>query len=98
MEIILWRHAQAEVGEAEQPDAERQLTPQGRKQAARMGDQAVHPAELVSELVAGGEVQVFAITDALARKDAGAALAAQARDRSPRELEPEPPVSTQRQL
>ena len=29
---------------------------------------------------------------------AGAALAAQARDRSPRELEPEPPVSTQRQL
>ena len=37
MEIILWRHAQAEVGEAEQPDAERQLTPQGRKQAARMG-------------------------------------------------------------
>lgn len=34
MEIILWRHAQAEDGE---PDADRQLTPQGRKQAARMG-------------------------------------------------------------
>ncbi len=34
MEIILWRHAQAEVGE---PDEARQLTPQGRKQAARMG-------------------------------------------------------------
>ncbi len=34
MEIILWRHAQAEDGE---PDAGRQLTPQGRKQAARMG-------------------------------------------------------------
>ena len=34
MELILWRHAQAEDG---MPDHERQLTPQGRKQAARMG-------------------------------------------------------------
>jgi phosphohistidine phosphatase len=34
MELILWRHAQAEDGD---PDEARQLTPQGRKQAARMG-------------------------------------------------------------
>ncbi len=34
MELILWRHAQAEDGT---PDHERQLTPQGRKQAVRMG-------------------------------------------------------------
>ena len=34
MELILWRHAHAEDGT---PDLERQLTPQGRKQAARMG-------------------------------------------------------------
>lgn len=34
MELILWRHAQAEVGE---PDEGRELTQQGRKQAARMG-------------------------------------------------------------
>jgi phosphohistidine phosphatase len=34
MELILWRHAHAEDGT---PDDERQLTPQGRKQAARMG-------------------------------------------------------------
>ncbi len=34
MELILWRHAQAEDG---LPDADRQLTPHGRKQAARMG-------------------------------------------------------------
>lgn len=34
MDIILWRHAQAEVGE---PDEGRELTAQGRKQAARMG-------------------------------------------------------------
>lgn len=34
MELILWRHAHAEDGS---PDHERQLTTQGRKQAARMG-------------------------------------------------------------
>lgn len=34
MDIIFWRHAQAEVGE---PDQGRELTAQGRKQAARMG-------------------------------------------------------------
>lgn len=34
MDLILWRHAHAEDGI---PDHERQLTPQGRKQAARMG-------------------------------------------------------------
>jgi phosphohistidine phosphatase len=33
MDLILWRHAQAEVGE---PDEGRALTPFGRKQAARM--------------------------------------------------------------
>ncbi len=37
MEIILWRHAQAEVGEPGGADASRPLTLQGRKQAARMG-------------------------------------------------------------
>lgn len=34
MDLILWRHAQAEAGE---PDDGRELTQQGRKQAARMG-------------------------------------------------------------
>lgn len=34
MDLILWRHAQAEEGT---PDHARQLTPQGRKQAVRMG-------------------------------------------------------------
>ena len=33
MDLILWRHAQAEDT---LPDLERQLTPLGRKQAARM--------------------------------------------------------------
>lgn len=34
MDLIIWRHAQAEEGT---PDHERELTPHGRKQAARMG-------------------------------------------------------------
>src|SRR4051794_35163836 len=34
MELILWRHADAEPGE---PDMERQLTAKGRRQAARVG-------------------------------------------------------------
>jgi phosphohistidine phosphatase len=34
MELILWRHADAEDGS---PDSERQLTPKGIRQAARMG-------------------------------------------------------------
>ena len=34
MDLILWRHAQAEAGE---PDLGRTLTPYGRKQATRMG-------------------------------------------------------------
>lgn len=33
MELILWRHAEAEEGV---PDLERELTPKGRRQAARM--------------------------------------------------------------
>ena len=35
MELILWRHADAELG---QPDGERRLTDKGLKQAARMAD------------------------------------------------------------
>ena len=35
MELILWRHAEAEMGE---PDEGRALTPKGQKQAARMGE------------------------------------------------------------
>ena len=40
MELILWRHAEAEIGEAEgeSADAGRRLTAKGRKQAARMAD------------------------------------------------------------
>jgi phosphohistidine phosphatase len=35
MELVLWRHAEAEVGE---PDLGRKLTPKGEKQARRMAE------------------------------------------------------------
>jgi phosphohistidine phosphatase len=35
MELILWRHAEAELGD---PDAGRKLTPKGHKQALKVGD------------------------------------------------------------
>lgn len=35
MELILWRHAEAEIGE---PDLGRKLTPRGEKQARRVAD------------------------------------------------------------
>ncbi|GGY87606.1 phosphohistidine phosphatase SixA [Pseudoduganella plicata] len=37
MDLILWRHAEAEPGHEELPDLERALTPKGQKQAKRMG-------------------------------------------------------------
>lgn len=37
MDLILWRHAEAEPGDTGLPDLERALTPKGVKQARRMG-------------------------------------------------------------
>ena len=37
MDLILWRHAEAEPGHEGLPDLERALTPKGVKQARRMG-------------------------------------------------------------
>ncbi len=36
MDLILWRHAEAEEAREDQADVERRLTPRGEKQAARM--------------------------------------------------------------
>lgn len=36
MDLILWRHAEAEVAEEGRDDLSRQLTPKGERQAARM--------------------------------------------------------------
>jgi phosphohistidine phosphatase len=37
MDLILWRHAEAEDGSEQLPDIDRPLTPRGEKQAARVG-------------------------------------------------------------
>lgn len=36
MDLILWRHAEAEEGGAHKPDSRRRLTPRGEKQARKM--------------------------------------------------------------
>jgi phosphohistidine phosphatase len=36
MDLILWRHAEAEEGDAKTPDAKRRLTARGEKQARKM--------------------------------------------------------------
>jgi phosphohistidine phosphatase len=36
MDLILWRHAEAEDGDGHTPDATRRLTPRGEKQARKM--------------------------------------------------------------
>ncbi len=36
MDLILWRHAEAEDGDATLPDHKRRLTPRGEKQAKKV--------------------------------------------------------------
>ena len=38
MDLILWRHAEAQLAREGQPDADRTLTAKGERQAQRMGD------------------------------------------------------------
>ena len=38
MDLILWRHAEAQVAKEGQPDADRALTTKGERQAQRMGE------------------------------------------------------------
>ena len=52
MELILWRHAEAEPGTLDLPDEQRALTPKGQRHAARMG------AWLEKEVQAWNEVGV----------------------------------------
>ena len=38
MDLILWRHAEAQLAKEGQPDADRTLTAKGERQAQRMGE------------------------------------------------------------
>lgn len=65
MELILWRHAEAEPGE---PDLERQLTAKGIKQAARMGEWLDQTLPNTCRILVSPAVRTVQTADALGRK------------------------------
>ena len=65
MDLILWRHAQAEVGE---PDEGRELTQQGRKQALRMGAWLDRSLPNGCKVLCSPTVRTLQTVEALGRK------------------------------
>ncbi len=65
MDLILWRHAQAEVGE---PDEGRELTQQGRKQALRMGAWLDRSLPSGCKILCSPTVRTLQTVEALGRK------------------------------
>ena len=65
MDLILWRHAQAEDS---LPDLERQLTPLGRKQAARMAAWLDRSLPSGCRILCSPAVRTRQTADALGRK------------------------------
>ena len=65
MDLILWRHAQAEAGE---PYEGRELTPQGRKQAARMGAWLDRSLPSGCKILCSPTARTIQTVEALARK------------------------------
>lgn len=65
MDLILWRHAQAESGE---PDEGRELTQQGRKQAVRMGAWLDRTLPERCKILSSPTARTIQTVDALGRK------------------------------
>lgn len=65
MDLIIWRHAQAEEGT---PDHARALTPQGRKQAARMGAWLDRSLPSGCKVLCSPTVRTVQTVEALGRK------------------------------
>src|SRR4051812_16264065 len=65
MDLILWRHAEAESGE---PDLERQLTTKGIKQAARMGEWLDRTLPSTCRILVSPAARTVQTADALMRK------------------------------
>jgi phosphohistidine phosphatase len=65
MDLILWRHAQAEAGE---PDEGRELTQQGRKQAQRMGAWLDRTLPSGCKILCSPTSRTLQTVDALGRK------------------------------
>ncbi len=65
MDLILWRHAEAEPGE---PDLERALTPKGQKQARRMADWLTSQLPDSCKIVVSPARRTLQTAEALGRK------------------------------
>ena len=65
MELILWRHAEAEIGE---PDASRPLTRRGQKQAARMAEWLDRTLPSGCTILASPTLRTVQTAEALARR------------------------------
>lgn len=68
MELILWRHAEAEPGGPDLPDEARALTAKGRKQATRMGDWLDRQLPGSCRILSSPAVRTVQTAEALRRK------------------------------
>lgn len=68
MELILWRHAEAEPGGPDLPDHARTLTAKGRKQAARMGEWLDRQLPDSCRVLASPAARTVQTVEALGRK------------------------------
>ncbi|HYD62384.1 MAG TPA: histidine phosphatase family protein [Noviherbaspirillum sp.] len=68
MELILWRHAEAEPGGPGQPDEARELTEKGRKQARRMGEWLNRNLPDDCRILCSPAVRTLQTVEALGRK------------------------------
>lgn len=65
MDLILWRHAEAEMSE---PDMARELTPKGQKQARRMADWLTAQLPESCKILVSPAVRTVQTAEALERK------------------------------
>lgn len=65
MDLILWRHAEAEMSE---PDLQRALTPKGQKQARRMGEWLDAQLPAGCKILVSPAVRTLQTAEALGRK------------------------------
>lgn len=68
MDLILWRHAEAEPGDEGLPDLERALTPKGLKQARRMGKWLDAQLPDNSRIIASPALRTIQTAEGLGRK------------------------------
>lgn len=68
MELILWRHAEAEPGSFDKPDEARELTEKGRKQARKMAEWLNRNLPDDCRILSSPAVRTVQTAEALGRK------------------------------